>query len=231
MNRRLDAIEALVRPGRGLIDVGTDHGYLPVSLARHGYPGALFASDLREGPLAAARRSAAAAGLAGRIAFQLCDGLDACAPESVDTIVIAGMGGDTICGILDRAEWCLDGRYSLILQPMTRAEVLRFWLVNNGFTIDTERLTQEEGRIYAVLRARFGGAQRLCDAELFTGAFTLVEGNPLWPRFRALQLRRFEKIARALRASGREPGRLKITEEILRTLKERDGYDDDPGHF
>ena len=63
MNKRLQAIEALVRPGRGLIDVGTDHGYLPVSLAQHGYPGALFASDLREGPLNAARRSAREAGL------------------------------------------------------------------------------------------------------------------------------------------------------------------------
>ena len=50
MNKRLQCIEAMVFPGRGLIDVGTDHGYLPVSLARTGYPGALFASDIGEGP-------------------------------------------------------------------------------------------------------------------------------------------------------------------------------------
>ena len=172
MNKRLQAIESLICPGRGLIDVGTDHGYLPVSLARHGYPGALFASDIRKGPLDAARRSAREAGQEERIAFQLCDGLELCDPESVDTIVIAGMGGDTICGILDRAEWCMDPRYQLLLQPMTRAEVLRYWLVNNGFAIETERLAEDGGEIYSLFSARFGGTQQLSDAELYSGAFS-----------------------------------------------------------
>ncbi len=220
MKARLQAIEALVRPGPGLIDVGTDHGYLPLSLARHGYPGALFAADLREGPLNAARRSAAQAGLSERIVFQLCDGLSLCDPQAVDTIVIAGMGGDVICGILDRAEWCMDPRYRLILQPMTRAEVLRYWLAHNGFAIDAECLVREGKEIYSVLRAVFGDAPPLRDAELFTGAEALVKGEALYPAFLRLQIGRFEKIARALRSGGREPGRLKLTEEILRDLKE-----------
>ncbi len=75
MNRRLQAIEQMIHPGIGMIDVGTDHGYLPVFLAQHGYPGALLASDIGEGPLSAARRSAEAAGLGERIRFLLCDGL------------------------------------------------------------------------------------------------------------------------------------------------------------
>lgn len=224
MNKRLQAIEALVRPGRGLIDVGTDHGYLPVYLARHGYPGALFASDLREGPLNAARRSAREAGLKERITFQLCDGLELCDRSAVDTIVVAGMGGDTVCGILDRADWCLDPRYRLILQPMTRAEVLRYWLTNNGFVIEEERLVEDAGEIYALLSARFGGEMRLSDAELYTGAFDLVEGERLWPEFLRLQRMRMEKLLAGLRQSGREPGRLALMEEILRDLKEREDH-------
>ena len=224
MNKRLQAIEALVRPGRGLIDVGTDHGYLPVSLARHGYPGALFASDLREGPLNAARRSAREASLDERITFQLCDGLALCDRSAVDTIVVAGMGGDTVCGILDRADWCLDPRYRLILQPMTRAEVLRYWLTNNGFTIEEERLVEDAGEIYALFTARFGGETRLSDAELYTGAFALVEGERLWPAFLRLQRKRMEKLLAGLRQSGREPGRLALMEEILRDLKEREDH-------
>lgn len=220
MNKRLQAIEALVRPGPGLIDVGTDHGYLPVSLARHGYPGALIASDIGEGPLNAARRSAAVAGLGDRISFCLADGLDGCVPEAVDTIVIAGMGGDTICGILDRAEWCLDPRYRLILQPMTRAEVLRYWLVNNGFAIEAEHLVADAGEIYAILCARFGGETRLSDGELYTGAYTMLKGEPLWPAFLALQIRRLERVLTGLRQSGREPGRLRLMEDILKEWKE-----------
>ena len=224
MNKRLQAIEALVKPGIGLVDVGTDHGYLPVSLARHGYPGALFASDIREGPLAAARRSAREAGLEERIAFQLCDGLDLCEPERVDTLVIAGMGGDTICGILDRAEWTMDPRYSLLLQPMTRGEVLRYWLTNNGYSIEREQLVSDGGEIYSLLCARFGGLQQLCDAELYTGAFSMIEQDPLWPEYRRLLQARFAKLLRGLRNSGREPGRLRLMEEVYDQLKEREAY-------
>lgn len=224
MKKRLQAIETMVEPGIGLIDVGTDHGYLPVSLARHGYPGNLFASDIGEGPLAAARRSAREAGLEGRIVFQLCDGLDLCDPADVDTIVIAGMGGDTICGILDRAEWCMDPRYRLILQPMTRSEVLRYWLVNNGFSIDQERLVSDGREIYSLISARFGGHQKLLDAELFTGAFALIEHDPLWTEYSELQLKRFEKLLWGLRQSGREKGRQQLMETVLEQLKERKAY-------
>ena len=232
MNRRLQAIENMILPGIGVIDVGTDHGYLPVSLARHGYHGALFASDIGEGPLSAARRSAEAAGLGERIVFQLCDGLDLCDPASVDTIVIAGMGGDTICGILDRAEWCMHPRYRLILQPMTRAEVLRYWLVNNEFIIEEEQLVADGGEIYAVFSARFGGSMKLTDAELYTGAFAMLEQDPLWPAFLAKQLARFCKLLHGLRQSGREPGRLELAEGIQQDLeKERIKYGDSAGDF
>lgn len=215
MKKRLEAIEALVRPGPGLIDVGTDHGYLPVSLARHGYPGLLIASDLREGPLQSARRSAAEAGLGERIAFRLADGLEGSEHDAIDTIVIAGMGGDTICGILDRAEWVLQPRYRLILQPMTRSEVLRYWLCNNGYAIEQERLVEEAGELYAILTARFGGDMRLTDGELYAGVYSLVRREPLWPVFLARQRARLEKLLPGLRQSGREPGRLRLMEEIL----------------
>ncbi len=115
MNKRLSAIAALVKEGKGLVDVGTDHGYLPAYLAASGYKGALYASDINEGPLQSARRTAAEAGLSDRIRFLLCDGLRLCPPEEIDTIVIAGMGGDMIVKILDEAEWCMDPRYHLIL--------------------------------------------------------------------------------------------------------------------
>ena len=133
MNKRMHAIVKYIEPGRGLIDVGTDHGYLPAWMASHGYHGNIIAADINAAPLQKARENAEKAGVTDRITFQLCDGLEQCKPESVDTIIIAGMGGDMICRILDLAEWCMDRRYKLILQPMTKSEVLRYWLTNNEF--------------------------------------------------------------------------------------------------
>jgi len=219
MNRRLNAIAALVSDGKGLVDVGTDHGQLPVQLALRGYPGALFASDIREGPLAAARRSAQEEDLTERIRFLLCDGLALCPPEEIDTIVIAGMGGDMIVKILDEAEWCMDGRYRLILQPMTKAEVLRYWLVYNEFAIESETVVEDGGTLYQILCARFGGVTKLTDAELFAGKRALCLTPELYERSLRQLTTRFERAIAAM-PEREGDGRLSLYREILRQLKE-----------
>ena len=220
MNKRISAICEKISPGVGVIDVGTDHGYLPAALAANGYPGRILASDINPGPLRAAERNAARAGVSDRIEFLLCDGLSLCPPESVDTIVIAGMGGDTIVKILDEAEWCMDSRYRLILQPMTKAEVLRYWLAYNEFEILCETLVQDAGTLYQILTARFGGQTKLSDAELFVGKAALAEDGALY----ALALDGLEeRLARAIAglSGGEEDSpRLKLYREIAQQIKE-----------
>lgn len=203
MNKRLELIRSLIPEGKGVVDVGTDHGYLPVRLYKDGYRGALLASDIRPGPLSAARERAEREGALQRIRFFLCDGLDDCPPGSVDTIVIAGMGGDTICGILDRAEWCMAPDYLLILQPMTKAEVLRFWLVNNGFVIEREGLVKEGETLYQVLTARFRNINTpLIDAELFTGARERSVSASLYREELCRQRKRLETSLSGMRTAG-----------------------------
>ena len=226
MNKRLEALRRLIPEGLGVIDVGTDHGYLPVQLVRDGYEGKIFASDIRPGPLSAARKTAEKAGADDRITFLLCDGLDACPPDRIDTIVIAGMGGDTICGILDRAEWCMSPEYELLLQPMTKSEVLRFWLVNNGFTIEKEELAKDGGKLYQLLCARFCGVNTpLTDAELYLGAYERMAGHPLFPAYLEQQKQVFQKRLLALSSSGAaDAGTLRLLRQILdavRTMEER----------
>ncbi len=198
MDQRLSCIFRMIRPGRGVIDVGTDHGYLPLRLAESAYPGQILASDIREGPLAAAKRTASQSEAGGRIRFLLSDGLEACPPNEVDTIVIAGMGGDTICGILDRAEWCMDPAYRLILQPMTKQEVLRYWLSNNGFSIDEEHLIEDKDAIYQILGANFTNHNELLsDAELRIGKRGLAE-TKAYRRLIGQELRRLARKSEGL---------------------------------
>ena len=62
MNKRLDLLyEMIPSDGLGVIDVGTDHGQIPIRLANSGYTGYIFASDVAEGPLNTARSAAHAA--------------------------------------------------------------------------------------------------------------------------------------------------------------------------
>lgn len=220
MNKRLELIASILPHGRGFADVGTDHGYLPVYMAQHGYSGKIIASDINEGPLSTAVASARQAGVEDRICFRLCDGLDGCGSEELDTVVIAGMGGNTICGILDRADWVMSRDILLILQPMTKAEVLRYWLTNNDFAICGEWLIEENGEIYQILSARFGARTPLSDAELFTGKYELAVGNALFPVQLAALIKRFERAAAGMSKAPRMRGRQKLTAEILNGLYE-----------
>lgn len=222
MNKRLLAIAKNVHNGKGLIDVGTDHGYLPVYLAQNGYTGDLFASDINKGPLQSAVRSAQEAGLEKRINFLLCDGLDKCDSALIDTVVIAGMGGDVISGILDKADWLLSGDYELILQPMTKSEVLRYWLINNGFTIRDEQLVEDSGHIYQILVSRGGKAPAYSEAELFLGKYETIRKEPLFP-IKLLKLTEsFEKNLAGLSSSDKPvfEARRKLTAAICSQLLE-----------
>lgn len=220
MNKRMHAIVKYIEPGRGMIDVGTDHGYLPAWMATHGYRGNIIASDINGAPLQKARETAEKAGVTGRITFQLCDGLNQCRPDSVDTIIIAGMGGDVICRILDMAEWCMDRRYKLILQPMTKSEVLRYWLIYNEFEILTEDLVPEGGKLYQLIVARFGGSTRLNDGELFLGKKQLCTDWELYEQQRQRLIKRFEAAIAGMEknAIGSELPALQLYRQILTEL-------------
>lgn len=221
MNDRLEKIASYIEPGLGFADVGTDHGYIPAALALAGYGGNIIASDINSGPLSAARATAEAAGVEGRIEFLLCDGLSLCDREKIDTIIIAGMGGDTICRILDEAEWVLDERYRLILQPMTKAEVLRYWLVNNGFEITAEDISPDGAALYQICVARFGGTTRLTDSELFTGKRELCRDSGLHARLTETVRRRIIKAIDGMESagSGKNRARLGLYREILEEME------------
>ena len=155
--------------GIGLIDVGTDHAIIPISLARQGYHGKLFASDIHPGPIEKAKHAAKESGVEDQISFQLCDGLALCPPDEIDCILIAGMGGETICRILDQAEWIFDRAYQFVFQPMSHAEVLRYWLVHNEFQIDREEIVLENGQLFQLFSASLGKSVRYSDPEYFVG--------------------------------------------------------------
>ena len=156
LSGRLAAIAAMVPPGSRLADVGTDHGFLPVYLLKTGRIAGAVASDLRPAPLEKARHNAARHGVADKISFRLCPGLEGIAPGEADVIAMAGMGGETILHILEAAPWTKEGGYRLLLQPMSSQPELRSWLWRSGYRILRETVARDNGRLYAVLEVTGG---------------------------------------------------------------------------
>lgn len=195
---RLRRLAELVPDGCRLTDVGTDHGYLPVSLLQQGRIVSAIASDIGAEPLEHARRTAAACEVEG-ISFRLCPGLAAIAPEETDVIVIAGMGGETILAILQAAPWTKDGRHRLLLQPMTKTADLRRWLADNGYTFTAEYLVEDKGRVYPILCVCGGAYRPLTRAEALCGV--LLDGDPLYGAYLDEHIARLRRSAAGLRQS------------------------------
>jgi len=147
---RLKMISGFIEDGASVIDVGTDHGFLPAYLAHKGAMRRIIASDKSAGSLGAARRSAEKYGVSDKIEFLVAPGLDGVADADVDTIVVAGVGGETIIGILEGAPWTKRGK-RLILQPQTKIDDLRRFLLENGYAIRETGQTQDRGRTYTVM--------------------------------------------------------------------------------
>ena len=166
LDERLKLCALFVRKGAKLADIGTDHAYLPVWLVLSGMIDSAVAADVREGPLANAQSNINKNGVSDKIRTVLSDGLDEISSDEADDIVIAGMGGELIIKLIDRTEWLRDDNKRLILQPMTRAEMLRSYLYKNGFEIMNEKACISMGKSYSVMLCRYDGKTRECNDEI-----------------------------------------------------------------
>ena len=179
LTRRLNAAFDLVREGRIVADIGTDHAYLPIALVSSGKCKKAFASDIGKGPLERASQNISEAGLEGVIETVLTDGV-AYFDGIADEIVIAGMGGELIYRIISDAPFLKNKDIHMVLQPMTKVAFLRQALAEDGFRIDRERLVKEDGKIYTVLSVAYDGIKReLSSLDALTGNIenALEDGN------------------------------------------------------
>ena len=171
LNERLFSAAKLVRQDAVFADIGTDHAYLPLFLLKTGRVKRVFCSDINEGPLSKARENARENGLEREITFILSNGAELLPRGVITDYAICGMGGELISDIISRSPDFLREDVRLILQPMTRCAHLRRFLLSSGFEILTESYSEDDGKIYVVLLAKYTDASRnIDDAEAEIGA-------------------------------------------------------------
>ena len=154
LSGRLMAVAGFIENGSDVADVGADHGYLPVYLAQNGLARRIIASDISPRSHKSAMNSAAIYSVSDRIKFIAAPGLAGIGESEVDTIVMAGMGGETITGILADAPWTKNRGIKIIMQPQTKTDRLCSWLLDNGYALRSAALVRDKGRIYVVIVAK-----------------------------------------------------------------------------
>lgn len=162
LDDRLAACASFVRQGSRIADIGTDHAYLPVWLAKQGRIKSALAADIRPMPLERGAENIKKYDCENIVSTRLSNGLQEISSDEVDDVVIAGMGGELIADIIGKAEWLKDSERRLILQPMTKAHVLRKYLAENGFEIISEKACKHGGKNYTVIFAAYKGSPIEC---------------------------------------------------------------------
>lgn len=198
---RLQSAIPYIKKGGIVADIGTDHAYLPIHLVQQGYVRRAVAADINLGPILSARANIEAAGLSALIDTVQTDGLLGIEQYHPDDVLIFGMGGELIARILQDAPWVRNERIGLVLQPMSRATVLRDWLGRNGFSIVGESLTDPH-KYYQTIYARFDGVEtQYTEEELLLGRRNIETPPPLFEGFVRHELAVHQRILDGKRLS------------------------------
>ena len=230
ISKRLLCCASMVQSGSRVADIGTDHGYLGIYLLQSGAARHVIACDLRKDPLENARRNAKLFGVDGEMELRLSDGLEKILPDEVDTVVMAGMGGDLIQKILSQCPWRKREGLQFILQPQSAGNVLRRWLCEDGFEIQREEPVQDGHFLYTVMDIRQGEPAPLTPGTEYASPALLASGIPLVGNYLARVENALQETVRGLtNAEKQRPERLAYFGQALLEIQEmRKNYAEHP---
>lgn len=180
LSKRLKEIVNLCDNSKKIIDIGTDHALVPISLILNNKCNHVIASDLREGPLEFAKKNIKKFNLETKISIKMSDGLENFTDDDlldVNQIIISGMGGENIISIIEKKIHKIKENTVFILQPQTNIELLRTWLLNNNIQIIAEKFLSENNKFYQIIKARKVDFKMndLDDLEMIVGISPIID--------------------------------------------------------
>lgn len=191
LSNRLEAIYNLIpETTQTVVDVGTDHGQLIIKLVLEDKIKRAYGLDIASGPLAHAKANVLAYGLSDKIKLMQMDGLENF-NETVDTVVIAGMGGDTIWHIVENYNF--HPNQSLIIQSNTKNVWLRKQFTNNGFKLIDEIFLIDNHKPVFIMKFSLGH-QRLSELELELGPILMNQINEDYLKYLKKEYHKLKKI-------------------------------------
>ena len=224
----MKAVASMVTAGYTLCDVGTDHGYVPIALVQGNIIPKAIAVDINKGPLERANEHIRANGLTEQITTRLSNGLEAIHDGEVDSIVIAGMGGELVIHILTAGETVCRSAKELILQPQSDIPHFRRFVMQNGYQIIQEEMILEDGKFYPIMKVvQHEGEQPAVwsrEEEMF-GRLLLERKHPVLKLYLERELRIRSEISAQLESASGDAAmkrRMEVEEEkqlILTALK------------
>lgn len=201
---RLAGVASLVPANSVVADIGTDHAYLPLYLVKEKFSPRVIAVEKSSMNSRTAREKVHLFSLEQKVDVRIGDGLQALNKnDDVEVVVIAGLGGKTICSLLQAAVHLLWQYKRFVLQPMGNTALVRRWLAAQGYYFPQEKLALENGHFYEIIAAEKGRLTVKGSLDWELGPALLKGNDPLFVPWLEHKIRRYEKILQGLLCSRR----------------------------
>jgi len=217
LSKRLLTIADMVTKGNRVVDVGTDHGYIPIYLIKNKRIPNAIAMDIGKGPLERAKTNIQKENLELYIETRLSDGVQALYAKEADTMIIAGMGGGLVKKIIEEGREVLKTVREYILQPQSDIEMVRKYLEQEEYTIKEERMVLEDGKFYPIMRVCSGIEKYKREIYYKYGKILLEEKNDILYLFLKKELETYKKLEEQLTNSDGEHILIRL-EEIRKEI-------------
>lgn len=207
LSKRLASIALNIDKEDKVVDIGCDHGYLSIYLKAVNGNKIVIATDINENALNMAKKNINKNRIL--IETRLGNGLDVINYNEVDTIIISGMGGNTILNILKKNK--LKYIKKIVIQSNTDIPLIRKYINKLGYTIKNEQLIIDKN-IYYIIITFTKGKHKYSKKELYFGPILLKENNDLFNEKKAIELNKLEEILKKI------PSKKIITKYKLKKL-------------
>lgn len=193
LSKRLEVVSSFIKDSSKIVDIGCDHGLLSIYLAQKYKNIKIIASDVNKNALSSAINNIKKYKLEDRIETRLGSGLDVISPEEIDTVVIAGMGSNTIVGILKYSKDKLVNVNNIIVQSNTDLYFLRKNITSIGYHIEDEILVEDKNIIYTVIKFT-KGKKKYSYKQLYLGPILLEKNDNLFKKKNEKELKTMKMI-------------------------------------
>lgn len=206
---RLLEITHYIIDGETMADIGSDHALLPCYAVAIGLCPKAVCGELTDGPFLRAQKAVIDCRLEEFIEVRKGNGMAVLEPGEVSTVVMAGMGGNTIVDILEQCAYA-DTYKRLVLQPAGALAEIRTYIADRGWRIEDEFVVKDRGYfVNIVVRPETKEGYTLTEAEKEFGPVLLRRASESAVRgYLIYREEKYKRIIRQICEQGGEEARL-----------------------
>lgn len=218
LDERLKRVSEYIKGGT-LVDIGSDHAYLPIEAYKNKIISRAICGEVVEGPYQSTIRNIKENNLNHKIEARLGSGLTILNGESVDTITICGMGGPLIADILRDGFKNVGNKPRMILQANTYMYPVRKVVSKLGYTITDEVVLKDGRHFYEIVVCDYlNEASDYNEKELKFGPVNLMNPTEAFMNKLKWELEHHQRILKGIENTNKNKDKVK---ELSLKIRER----------